>query len=106
VAEDMIFLTLWVKPQQLREQFEKSTMQTHRDSGKTIMRKKQLSSAFKQSLRLQESYRDADKIVAYYRNWFAFCKTFSAQHFVVSLTNEIKLFTPEEWETFFAQQQD
>ncbi|QEF99650.1 bifunctional 3-demethylubiquinone-9 3-methyltransferase/ 2-octaprenyl-6-hydroxy phenol methylase [Stieleria maiorica] len=91
-ARNLKIVTLWTAPDQLRKQFETSEIQDH-------IRRTGVAPKSGKTLRLREDYKDANKIVQYYRCWLDFASSFESKHYILSNTDETRMMTVEQWES-------
>lgn len=89
-AERVTFVTLWCPPEILRQRLKQVTIVPKTKNGK--------SRGNKRHLMLAKEYADPAKVRAHYQQWLAYTRTKPGEHFVVSLTDEIRCTALEEWE--------
>jgi len=89
-AKQVTFLTLWTEPQQLRKQFEENEIREY-------TRQRGTPPKSKKTLRLQKDYEDPQKIIDYYRAWFAFSASLSENHIVHSQSSSERFRTLDSW---------
>ena len=89
-AEKVTFVTLWTPPERLIEQITAADVEFQEKTGKKPS---------KRHLKVRELYKDSQRILKHYREWFAFTQTKSRDHIVVTLSDELEIRSIDEWES-------
>jgi len=89
-AKRVTILTLWTEPHQLLAQFEENEIGEYKRQHGTLPKNKK-------TLRLQKDYEDPQKIIDYYKAWFAFSKTLNGNHAVRSQGPSKRIQSVDEW---------
>ncbi len=89
-AEKISFITLWTPPEQLIEQITAADVEFRQKTGKAPSKRHQ---------KVRELYKDPQRILKHYREWFAFTESRSKDHIVVTLKDDIEIRSIDEWES-------
>ena len=89
-AKEVKFVTIWTKPDELREQFEENEI-------KAYIRVRGKEPTSRKTIRLQKEYQDPNAIHQYYSTWFDFASRLGHEHVVLSQERAPQFLTVDEW---------